>query len=162
MTFMFSDVRGFTSISELFDAEGLTTLINRFLTPITNVILENKGTIDKYMGDCVMAFWNAPLRDKDHAADACISALEMMHALQILNNNLELEAKQENREHRPIKIGIGINSGEACVGNMGSDQRFDYSVLGDSVNLASRLEGQSKTYGMTCLIGEDKFDQQEF
>ena len=155
MTFMFSDIRGFTSISELFDAEGLTNLINRFLTPITNVILNNKGTIDKYMGDCVMAFWNAPLADKDHAVGACISALEMIKELEALNNKLEKEANEQNREHRPIRIGIGINSGEACVGNMGSDQRFDYSVLGDSVNLASRLEGQSKTYGMTCLLGED-------
>ena len=143
------------STSELFDAEGLTNLINRFLTPITNVILNNKGTIDKYMGDCVMAFWNAPLADKDHAVGACISALEMIKELEALNNKLEKEANEQNREHRPIRIGIGINSGEACVGNMGSDQRFDYSVLGDSVNLASRLEGQSKTYGITCLLGED-------
>ncbi len=154
MTFMFSDVRGFTSISELFDAQGLTRLINKLLTPLTNVIMSHRGTIDKYMGDCVMAFWNAPLDDPDHPRHACISALEMMTALEEVNRSLEEEASRENREHRPIAIGIGLNSGIACVGNMGSDQRFDYSVLGDSVNLASRLEGQSKAYGVTCIIGE--------
>ena len=154
MTFMFSDIRGFTSISELYDAEGLTRLINRFLTPITNVILNTNGTIDKYMGDCIMAFWNAPLIQKDHAKKACDSALEMITALAKLNKELKEDSIREQREHRPIVIGIGINTGEACVGNMGSDQRFDYSVLGDSVNLASRLEGQSKTYGVTCVVGD--------
>lgn len=154
MTFMFCDVRGFTSISELFDAQGLTSLINKFLTPMTNLILSHNGTIDKYMGDCIMAFWNAPLADEDHARDACESALLMIDALEVLNNTLEQEAEEEGREHRPIKIGIGLNTGEACVGNMGSEQRFDYSVLGDSVNLASRLEGQSKAYGVTIVIGD--------
>ena len=155
MTFMFCDIRGFTSISELFDAEGLTRLINRFLTPMTNLILSQSGTIDKYMGDCIMAFWNAPLIDEDHARDACVSALLMIDALDELNAELEREAIEEEREHRPIRIGIGLNSGEACVGNMGSEQRFDYSVLGDNVNLASRLEGQSKTYGVTIVIGDN-------
>lgn len=154
MTFMFCDVRGFTSISELFDAQGLTRLINKFLTPMTNLILANSGTIDKYMGDCIMAFWNAPLVDEDHARDACMSALLMITALEVLNEELRLEAIEEEREHRPINIGIGLNTGEACVGNMGSEQRFDYSVLGDSVNLASRLEGQSKTYGVTIVLGD--------
>ncbi len=155
MTFMFCDVRGFTSISELFDAQGLTNLINRFLTPMTNVILANNGTIDKYMGDCIMAFWNAPLLDEDHARDACESALLMVRDLKGVNDALKEEAEEEGREHRPINIGIGLNSGEACVGNMGSEQRFDYSVLGDNVNLASRLEGQSKTYGVTIVIGDN-------
>ncbi|MBY0508875.1 MAG: adenylate/guanylate cyclase domain-containing protein [Rhodospirillaceae bacterium] len=155
MTFMFSDVRGFTSISELFDAQGLTRLINRLLTPITNVILSNNGTIDKYMGDCVMAFWNAPLDVKDHAASACRAALKMIDAVHGVNVALEAEAKQEGRPHKPLAVGIGINSGIACVGNMGSEQRFDYSVLGDSVNLASRLEGQSKSYGVTIVVGEN-------
>ena len=159
MTFMFSDVRGFTSISELFDAEGLTRLINRFLTPMTNLVMAKGGTIDKYMGDCIMAFWNAPLAHDDHARDACSSALEMIPTLKNLNEELEKEAKEEDREHRPLNIGIGLNSGEACVGNMGSDQRFDYSVLGDSVNLASRLEGQSKTYGVTIVMGEQTQQQ---
>jgi adenylate cyclase len=154
MTFMFSDIRGFTSISELFDAEGLTKLINRLLTPLTDVILQNNGTIDKYMGDCVMAFWNAPLKVPNHQLDACRASLSMVRELRALNATMEEEAKRENREHRPIAIGIGINSGIACVGNMGSLQRFDYSVLGDSVNLASRLEGQSKTYHSTVVLGE--------
>ena len=154
MTFMFCDIRGFTSISELFDAQGLTRLINRFLTPMTNLILNHNGTIDKYMGDCIMAFWNAPLIDEDHSRDAYQSALLMIDDLKVLNGELEREAEEEGREHRPIKIGIGLNSGEACVGNMGSEQRFDYSVLGDNVNLASRLEGQSKTYGVTIVIGD--------
>jgi adenylate cyclase len=155
MTFMFSDIRGFTSISELFDAQGLTRLINRLLTPLTNVILSTNGTIDKYMGDCVMAFWNAPLEVKDHAPSACKAALSMVQAVKDVNQVLEAEAKAEGREHRVLNIGIGINSGIACVGNMGSEQRFDYSVLGDSVNLASRLEGQSKSYGVTIVVGEN-------
>lgn len=155
MTLLFCDVRGFTTISELFDAQGLTRLINRFLTPMTNVILARRGTIDKYMGDCIMAFWNAPLDDDDHARHACESALVMMESLQPLNDKLEQEAKEEKRRHVPIKIGIGLNSGPVCVGNMGSDQRFDYSVLGDTVNLASRLEGQSKPYGVYIVIGDE-------
>jgi adenylate cyclase len=155
MTFMFSDVRGFTSISELFDAQGLTRLINRLLTPLTDAILKTEGTIDKYMGDCVMAFWNAPLDVKDHASHACRAALSMIQAVDKVNETLEAEAKTEGREHRPLAIGIGINSGVACVGNMGSEQRFDYSVLGDNVNLASRLEGQSKAYGVTIVLGEN-------
>lgn len=154
MTFMFSDIRGFTSISELFDAQGLTRLINRLLTPLTNVILSTNGTIDKYMGDCVMAFWNAPLEVKDHGPSACKAALGMVQAVKDVNVILEAEAKAEGREHRVLNVGIGINSGIACVGNMGSEQRFDYSVLGDSVNLASRLEGQSKSYGVTIVVGE--------
>ena len=154
MTFMFSDVRGFTAMSEIFDAQGLTRLINRLLTPLTTVILGNRGTIDKYMGDCIMAFWNAPLDVKDHASASCRAALAMVGEMKKLNAALEAEAKAENREHRPVAVGIGLNSGIACVGNMGSEQRFDYSVLGDSVNLASRLEGQSKSYGVTIIVGE--------
>jgi class 3 adenylate cyclase/CHASE2 domain-containing sensor protein len=157
LTLLFCDVRGFTTISELFDAQGLTRLINRFLTPMTDVILQRKGTIDKYMGDCIMAFWNAPLDDPEHAANACRSALTMSAELAPLNAQLEAEAATEKRRHVPINIGIGLNSGDVVVGNMGSDQRFDYSVLGDNVNLASRLEGQSKTYGVTIVIGENTF-----
>ncbi|MGC2854049.1 CHASE2 domain-containing protein [Novispirillum sp. DQ9] len=155
MTLLFCDVRGFTTISEQFDAQGLTRLINRFLTPMTNVILDRKGTIDKYMGDCIMAFWNAPLDDDAHAANACRSALAMIDTMKDVNVALEAEAKEEGRKHIPLNVGIGLNSGQVCVGNMGSDQRFDYSVLGDNVNLASRLEGQSKTYGVTVVIGEN-------
>jgi len=153
MTLLFCDVRGFTTISEQFDAQGLTSLINKLLTPLTNVILERKGTVDKYMGDCIMAFWNAPLDDPEHAKHGCLSALAMLAEMDPLNDRLEIEAKEEGRKHIPLKVGLGLNSGECVVGNMGSDQRFDYSVLGDTVNLAARLEGQSKNYGVRVVIG---------
>ena len=156
MTFLFCDVRGFTTISESFksDPQGLTKLINRFLTPMTDIILARQGTIDKYMGDCIMAFWNAPLDDEHHAEHAADSALTMFAGISELNANLKKEAEAENRKFYPINIGIGLNSGEVVVGNMGSQQRFDYSVLGDAVNLASRLEGQSKAYHVGVVIGE--------
>jgi adenylate cyclase len=149
MTLMFCDIRGFTAISEQFqsDPQGLTHLINRFLSPMTRVIIERRGTIDKYMGDCIMAFWNAPLDDPDHAAHGAAAALAMMTALTALNRQLADEGL------RPLAIGIGLNSGECVVGNMGSDLRFDYSVLGDAVNVSSRLEGLSKFYGVAIVIG---------
>ncbi|MEQ1888716.1 MAG: adenylate/guanylate cyclase domain-containing protein [Alphaproteobacteria bacterium] len=150
MTFMFSDIRGFTTISERLDPEELTRFINRFLTPMTNAILETGGTIDKYMGDCIMAFWNAPLDDPDHAQNACRAALKMLRALDDLNS--ELDATMPGMR---LAIGIGINSGPCCVGNLGSEYRFDYSVLGNDVNIASRLEGQSKAYSLTALVGEN-------
>lgn len=151
LTLMFCDIRGFSGVSEGYreDPQGLTRLINRFLTPITDIILARQGTIDKYMGDCIMAFWNAPLDDPGHAAHACDSALAMFTALDRLNDELGREGTA------PLKIGIGLNTGACVVGNMGSEQRFDYSVLGDAVNLASRLEGQSKTYGVGVVVGED-------
>jgi adenylate cyclase len=155
MTMLFCDVRGFTTISEQFDAEGLTRLINKLLTPLTDIILQRQGTVDKYMGDCIMAFWNAPLDDADHARHACLAALAMNAEMVPLNQRLEAEAQAEGRPHLPLKIGIGINSGDVVVGNMGSDQRFDYSVLGDQVNLASRLEGQCKTYAVDIIIGDN-------
>ena len=153
LTLLFCDVRGFTTISEQFDAVGLTALINKLLTPLTNAILARQGTVDKYMGDCIMAFWNAPLDDEDHAFHGCTSALAMLAEMHPLNDRLEIEAKEEGRKHIPLKVGLGLNSGECVVGNMGSDQRFDYSVLGDTVNLAARLEGQSKSYGMNVVLG---------
>ena len=155
MTIMFSDMRGFTSISETYknDPQGLTALMNRFLTPLTNAILNRKGTIDKYMGDAIMAFWNAPLDDKDHELNACEAALDMLERVDELNQAREQEAKEEGRLFIPLNAGIGLNTGICVVGNMGSDQRFDYSVFGDSVNLASRLEGQSKEYGFPIIIG---------
>ncbi len=155
MTMLFCDVRGFTTISEQFDAVGLTSLINKLLTPLTNEILQRRGTVDKYMGDCIMAFWNAPLDDPDHAYNGCVSALAMMDQMDPLNERLEKEAEEEGRKHIPLKVGLGLNTGPAVVGNMGSDQRFDYSVLGDTVNTASRLEGQSKSYGMNVVIGPE-------
>ena len=151
MTFLFSDIRGFTPISEKYkgNPEGLTKLVNRFLTRMTDVIIANGGTIDKFMGDCIMAFWNAPIETRKHRELAVKSALEMTVALADLNMHLQAEGLPK------INIGIGINTGEALVGNMGSEQRFDYSVIGDAVNLASRLESSSKTLGKTLVIGEE-------
>jgi adenylate cyclase len=151
MTFLFCDIRGFTPISEKYKGNpaGLTKLINRFLTKMTDVIISNGGTIDKFMGDCIMAFWNAPIENKKHREMAVKSAIEMTKALHNLNMHLSTEGLPQ------INIGIGINTGDALVGNMGSEQRFDYSVIGDSVNLASRLESSSKTLGKTIVIGED-------
>jgi adenylate cyclase len=151
MTFMFSDIRGFTPISEKYkgNPEGLTKLINRFLTRMTDIIIKNGGTIDKFMGDCIMAFWNAPIEDVLHEEHAVQAALDMQEELKLLNTELTAEGLPN------INIGIGINTGEALVGNMGSDQRFDYSVIGDAVNLASRLESSSKTLGKTLVVGEN-------
>ena len=155
MTIMFSDVRGFTTISESFkhDPQGLTALMNRFLTPLTNAILERKGTIDKYMGDAIMAFWNAPLDDTDHEINACEAALDMLERSTSSTGSASRRRRRTAKPFMPIKVGVGINTGKCVVGNMGSDMRFDYSVLGDTVNLASRLEGQSKKYGVPIIIG---------
>lgn len=159
LTVLFCDIRGFTTISERYNAQQLTTFINRFLTPMTDVIMARKGTIDKYMGDCIMAFWNAPLDDAQHALNGCLSALEMFKELDKLNNDRKQRAAEEGWEYFLVQIGAGLNSGDICVGNMGSEQRFDYSVLGDDVNLASRLEGQSKTYGVNIVIGQNTQSQ---
>ena len=157
MTIMFSDVRGFTTISETYkrDPQGLTRLMNRFLTPLTNAILARKGTIDKYMGDAIMAFWNAPLEDKEHQVNACNAAIDMLERIDELNKIREIEAKDGGQAFIPLNVGVGLNTGTCVVGNMGSDLRFDYSVLGDSVNLASRLEGQSKEYGFPIIVGSN-------
>ena len=151
LTFLFSDIRGFTPISEKYKSnpQGLTELINKFLTPMTDIILKHGGTVDKYMGDCIMAFWNAPLDTPNHQYMAIKAAREMKRKL------IQMNIKEEFGTE--LKIGIGINTGEAVVGNMGSEQRFDYSVLGDAVNLASRLEGISKNYDTTIVIGEDTY-----
>jgi len=154
MTLLFCDIRGFTTISEQLDPAGLTRFINAFLTPMTETILAHRGTIDKYIGDCIMAFWNAPLDVPDHQASACRATLHMFVRLRALNAQMQHAAEIQNRVFIPIQIGAGLNSGSVCVGNMGSDMRFDYSVIGDAVNLASRLEGQSKTYGVDIVIGE--------
>ena len=155
MTILFSDVRGFTTISEHYkdDPQGLTRLMNRFLTPLTNAIIERKGTIDKYIGDAIMAFWNAPVDDEEHEANACDAALEMLARAEALNVELKREAEANGGVYMPLRIGIGLNSGPCVVGNMGSDFRFNYSVLGDTVNLASRLESRTKDYRLSMVIG---------
>jgi adenylate cyclase len=149
LTILFSDVRGFTTISESLDAKTLSEFINAFLTPFTKVIYQNRGTIDKYMGDCIMAFWGAPISDTDHARQGVISAFEMLKAME------ELNIEFVKRNWPPIKVGIGLNSGKVSVGNMGSEIRLAYTVMGDAVNLASRLEGITKEYGVAIIIGEE-------
>ncbi len=154
MTLLFSDVRGFTAISEGLDAEELTHFLNSLFTPLSKIILEEQGTIDKFMGDAVMAFWNAPLDDSEHASHACQAALRIMKEMPGLNEHWRNEAAAKGRSFNPVKIGIGLNTGVCCVGNLGSETRFDYSVIGDNVNVASRLEGQSKTYDVATVVGE--------
>ncbi|MEE1655514.1 adenylate/guanylate cyclase domain-containing protein [Microvirga sp. CF3062] len=155
LTVLFSDIRGFTAISELYkdDPQGLTTLINRLFTPLTRDIMERRGTIDKYMGDAIMAFWNAPLSDPGHEVNACEAACEMLDSLKALNEQRQREAG-DDQPVPPLRIGIGLNTGLCAVGNFGSDLHFNYSVLGDTVNLASRLEGMTKQYGVPIIIGE--------
>ncbi len=158
ITILFSDIRDFTSISEQYkkNPDGLSRLINRgFLSPMSNLIMSRRGTIDKYMGDCIMAFWNAPLDVPGHTDQACASALAMKQEIARINEVFVAEAAAEGRHFAPLNIGIGVNTGECVVGNMGSDQRFAYTALGDAVNLASRLEGQTKTYHVDIIIGED-------
>lgn len=155
LSIMFTDVRGFTSISEHYgaDVQGLTKIMNRYMTAMTKKILENKGTLDKYIGDAQMAFWNAPLIDTNHAKNAVRTALQMMESLDEFNKEVVAEGVP------PFGMGLGINTGVVVVGNMGSDQRFDYTCLGDSVNLASRLEGQSKNYGVRIVLGPETAKQ---
>jgi adenylate cyclase len=161
MTMLLSDIRGFTTICESYknDPQAVTALINRLLNPLTNVIVSHEGTIDKYMGDAVMAFWNAPLTVQQHELKACASALEMMDRLALLNRDRQAEAHATGQPFLPMRIGIGINTGRCLVGNLGSDLRFNYSVLGDPVNVAARLEGQTKYYGVPIIIGPKTGEQ---
>ncbi|WP_442580617.1 CHASE2 domain-containing protein [Mesorhizobium sp. ASY16-5R] len=157
LTILFCDVRGFTTISEQMkdDPEGLTRLMNRLLNPLSDVILKAGGTIDKYIGDAIMAFWNAPLDDPDHALHAIEAALAMLEAVEALNIEREVEAELFSEKPHPLRIGVGINTGDCVVGNMGSDFRFNYSALGDAVNLASRLESETKAFAVSILVGEE-------
>lgn len=154
LTLLFTDVRNFTSISETMTAHELTHFINGLLSPLSEIILKHRGTIDKYMGDAIMAFWNAPIDDPDHPRHAVQAALEMTAKMKELNEVWKKEAEEAGRPYKPVAIGIGVNSGNCCVGNLGSSVRFDYSAIGDDVNLASRVEGLSKVYGLTIVIGE--------
>ena len=150
LSIMFTDVRGFTTISEHYgeNVQGLTQIMNRYMTAMTAKIIENNGTLDKYIGDAQMAFWNAPVDEARHAHQAVKTALEMMESLDEFNREIEAEGVP------PFGMGLGINTGVVVVGNMGSKHRFDYTCLGDSVNLASRLEGQSKPYGVRIILGQ--------
>ncbi len=156
MTVMFMDIRGFTTLSETMSPEQLTSFINDFLTPMSEIILECRGTIDKYIGDCIMALWNAPLDDPEHVPNACRAALGMQREMGLLHRDPARSALPQAPGDPPpeIAIGIGLNTGACNVGNMGSKQRFAYSAMGDEVNLASRLEGQCKTYGVGIVLGE--------
>nr|WP_298689009.1 adenylate/guanylate cyclase domain-containing protein [uncultured Dongia sp.] len=155
LTVMFSDIRGFTKLSEGLDPQRLTTVINSFLTPMTRVIQNRQGTIDKYIGDCIMAFWNAPIDVEPHGRMAILAAFDMREELLRINERFAEEAARTGDKLIEIKMGMGLNSGICCVGNMGSDQRFDYSVLGDTVNTASRLESLSPAYFVDLVIGEE-------
>jgi adenylate cyclase len=148
LTVMFSDVRGFTTISEKLDPRALSDLLNSYLTPMTNLVFTHKGTLDKYMGDAIMAFWGAPIHFPDHAKHACRCALEMLDKLKELQEEYRAKGLPE------IDIGIGLNTGDMSVGNMGSDTVRSYTVMGDAVNLGSRLEGINKQYGTRIIISE--------
>jgi len=148
MTVLFSDVRGFTTISEGLDPKQLTQLMNEFLTPMTHVIHHHRGTIDKYMGDAIMAFWGAPVPDTDHARNALLAAMDMIAKLESLQDHFK------SRGWPPIKVGVGLNTGDMTVGNMGSEFRLAYTIMGDAVNLGSRLESLTKSYGVQIIVSE--------
>ncbi|MFZ5573208.1 MAG: CHASE2 domain-containing protein [Thermodesulfobacteriota bacterium] len=153
LTVFFSDIRGFTSISETHQVEMVVALLNRYLSKMVAIIFEHQGTLDKFIGDAIVAFWGAPVKIEDHAHRAVLSALQMRRALEELNRENEAEGMP------PLKIGIGIHTGEVILGNIGSEKKLDYTVIGDSVNLTSRLEGLTKTYGCTILVSQDTHDR---
>jgi adenylate cyclase len=154
LTLLFCDIRSFTTISEGFNASELTHFLNQYLTPMTDAILDAAGTVDKYMGDAIVAFWNAPLDDPDHGRHAVEAALAMRRTLVTLNDGWRRRAEAEERSFKPVRFGIGLNSGECCVGNLGSLRRFDYSAIGDEVNVASRLEGACKIFEVDIIGSE--------
>jgi len=155
LTILTCDIRNFSAIAERMSAEELTAFINSFLTPLSDIIIESGGTIDKYMGDAILAFWNAPLDQADHAQRACNAALAIIARVSDLNLVWRKEAETAGRSFEDVRIGVGVNSGECCVGNLGSERRFDYSAIGDAVNIASRLEGLTKAYGLALLVSVD-------
>jgi adenylate cyclase len=158
LTIMFCDVREFTTIAERLDAQELTRFMNEYLTAMTDAVLANNGTIDKYIGDAIMAFWNAPLDDSDHAHNAARAALAMVKTLESLNNRWQTAAQARGERQPEIRFGIGFATGDCCVGNFGSIHRFDYSVMGDRVNLASRLEQATKLYRTDILASQSVRD----
>lgn len=153
LTILFSDIQGFTTMSEKLTPHQLVTLLNELLDELSMIIFKNKGTIDKYIGDAIMAFWGAPVPDENHAYNACVTALEMQEKLR------ELREKWKKLGRPEIKMRIGINTGKVIVGNMGSKVKFNYTVIGDDVNLASRLEGANKEYGTSIMIGESTYEK---
>jgi adenylate cyclase len=153
MTVMFADVRGFTAISEQLSPPELTQFMCELMTPMTRLVHEHRGTIDKYMGDAIMAFWGAPLADPEHASHALSAALAMIGSLE------HLQQQSQAKNWPPIKIGIGLNSGDMTVGNMGSKFRMAYTVMGDAVNLGARLQELTKEYGVAIIVGESTKNQ---
>ncbi|RLP75416.1 adenylate/guanylate cyclase domain-containing protein [Xanthobacter tagetidis] len=154
ITILFCDLRDFTTLSETMDAQALTRFMHAYLTPMTEVVLAHGGTIDKYIGDAIMAFWNAPLDDPHHARNATLCALAMSARLDALNVEWRVQAEREGRPYHPVRCGIGLATGPCCVGNLGSDQRLEYSCLGDDVNLASRIEGATKGLRTDILVSQ--------
>jgi len=153
LTVLFSDIRGFTSISEQMESQELVGFLNEYLTAMTETVMKYDGTLDKYMGDAIMAIYGAPIQQDDHAHRACATALDMITRLH------ELQQRWQSQGKPPLNIGIGMNSGLMTVGNMGSEKRFDYTVMGDHVNLGSRLEGTNKQYGTNIMISEYTYQQ---
>jgi adenylate cyclase len=151
ITVMFSDIRGFTTISEKLDAQELAQLLSQYLTSMTKIVFAHNGTLDKYIGDAVMAFWGAPFEEPGHAVNACYASIEMLERLAELQKVWESEGKPR------IEIGVGLNTGVASVGNMGSELRYGYTAMGDSVNLAARLEGLNKEYQTRLLVSESTY-----
>ena len=152
LSILFSDIRGFTTISETLTPQQLMTQLNEYLEEMSEAVMQNKGLVDKYIGDAVMAFWGAPLRNEQHAVMACESVIAMTKALVKLNKKWEQEGRP------PFKIGVGVSTGDVVVGNMGSKRRFNYSIIGDEVNFAARIEGLTKQYGVECIVGETTYE----
>jgi adenylate cyclase len=153
LTILFSDIRGFTSISEASQPEEVVEMLNEYLTRMVDILLKHGGTLDKFIGDAVMGFWNAPADDPDHARHAVACAVEMIEETARLREQWEGEGKA------PIRIGIGVNTGEAVAGNIGSERVFGYTVIGDAVNLASRLESKNKDYVTEIIISESTLER---